>query len=125
MLLARYRHGYCVKLAPDPVYYDLENGLAMRDIVGWVIWYSDGARYCSLDAGPENLPPTDAQCLLVYYRRDWGARSNPFSRMAYTRERYPIPNSDVVIRGDWTDLANHNEITARACAEWWPPPGTE
>jgi hypothetical protein len=101
MLLARYRHGYCVMLAPDPVYYDLENGLAMRDI------------------------PTDAQCLLVYYRRDWGARSNPFSRMAYTRERYPIPNSDVVIRGDWTDLANHNEITARACAEWWPPPGTD
>jgi len=122
MFLARYVSTYDVSVAVDPIYYDLASKIRYDSIVGWVVWYEDGARYCSLDTSPEQLPPRGVQVMRVWYTRDDGKEG--FWSATYTRDEYPVPGSEVIVRGDWTDMLNHDQIFALAIKDCsWPPIG--
>lgn len=91
-----------------------------EDVVGWAVWYASGARYCSLSHQADQLPAHgNVQCMWVW----WFQSREPEHIVGafITAEKYPIPNSDVVLIGSWTDMANHDTICKAAGKEWWPP----
>jgi len=89
----------------------------LENVVGWQVWYSDGSVHSSLDTRPQDLPPTDVQVLSIFYKRTDGKRGL-WRLMMVGQDLYPIPNSKVLVRGDWTDLKTHDAITNKAAETW-------
>lgn len=88
-----------------------------ENIVGWEVWYSDGSMWSSLTSDPNALPPTDVQVLSIYHERTDGKRGL-WRLMVVGKDEYPIPNTKIVLRGDWTNLSNHDDITKKAGEHW-------
>ena len=105
-------------------WYDEKHGDKMDDIVGWVVWYTDGVRHTSLDTMPEKFPKKQVNCMVVWYFRSRGTMEK-LDRLCLTRDEYRIPFTDIWLDGNWTDWATHMRIYEKAMQELWPPPGTE
>jgi len=104
---------------PEPGWYDVLNNVLDESIVGWAIWYADGTRFCSLEGSADLLPDSNVQVLVVWHLRSDG--SGKMDRGIYTEEVYPIPNSDIILKGDWTGQTNHHDLVVSASKESWPP----
>ncbi len=100
-------------------WYDEAQGIHNDNVVGWAVWFSSGAQYCSLSHTADQLPDGVVQCMWVW----WFQSRDPdyFAGAFYTQEEYPIPHSDRILRGGWTDMENHDTICKAAAKEWWPP----
>lgn len=99
-------------------WYDEKSKLTQEMIVGWRVFYTDGMMYSFGEDKPEDLPKHDVQVLHVYLRR---TPEGKLGRIVYTgRDDYPIPNSDVVVHGDWTTDENHDARFWAADKIWWP-----
>lgn len=100
-------------------WYDERAGIKSEDVVGWVVVYDDGSHNTSLDTDVPSLRTNGVQVFQIYYKRNDGKPG--FFRATYTgRDEYPVPLSDVVLRGDWASMQGYADALALATKSWWP-----
>lgn len=94
-------------------------------VVAWKAWYESGAVFNSIDHRPADLPLTDIQVFKVFYLRPDDKRMQDGTKMLFHLfltgyDQYPIPNSSVVVQGNWTTMVGHETISLLASQDRWP-----
>lgn len=93
------------------------HGMQPENVVGWQMWYSNRAVHSSLDTRSLDLPRRDGQALSLYRKRTDGKQGLWRLTLVGLNE-YRIPNSKMVVQGDWTPLENHDAVAVLAAESW-------